>query len=111
MLEVLSSEYLTTARAKGLKEQGVVLRHALKNALIPVVTVIGLQAGVLLSGAVLTETVFGRVGVGRYIVMAITSRDYPVVQATVLVVAFFVVVINLLTDLIYAALDPRIRYT
>jgi peptide/nickel transport system permease protein len=111
MLEVLSSEYLTTARAKGLKEQGVVLRHALKNALIPVVTVVGLQAGVLLSGAVLTETVFGRVGVGRYIVMAITSRDYPVVQATVLVVAFFVVVINLLTDLIYAALDPRIRYT
>ena len=111
MLEVLSSEYLTTARAKGLKEQGVVLRHALKNALIPVVTVVGLQAGVLLSGAVLTETVFGRVGVGRYIVMAITSRDYPVVQATVLVVAFFVVLINLLTDLIYAALDPRIRYT
>ena len=111
MLEVLSSEYLTTARAKGLKEQGVVLRHALKNALIPVVTVVGLQAGVLLSGAVLTETVFGRVGVGRYIVMAITSRDYPVVQATVLVVAFFVVVINLLTDVLYAALDPRIRYT
>jgi peptide/nickel transport system permease protein len=111
MLEVLSSEYLTTARAKGLKEQGVVLRHALKNALIPVVTVIGLQAGVLLSGAVLTETVFGRVGVGRYIVTAITARDYPVVQATVLVVAFFVVVINLLTDILYAALDPRIRYS
>jgi peptide/nickel transport system permease protein len=111
MLEVLSSDYLTTARAKGLKEHGVVLRHALKNALIPVVTVIGLQAGALLSGAVLTETVFGRVGVGRYIVMAITSRDYPVVQSTVLVVAFFVVVINLITDILYAALDPRIRYT
>src|SRR5919199_2423674 len=111
MLEVLSSEYLMTARAKGLKEQGVGLRHALKNALIPVVTVIGLQAGVLLSGAVLTETVFGRVGVGRYIVMAITSRDYPVVQATVLVVAFFVVAINLVTDILYAALDPRIRYS
>jgi peptide/nickel transport system permease protein len=111
MLEVLSSDYLTTARAKGLKEQGVVLRHALKNALIPVVTVVGLQAGVLLSGAVLTETVFGRVGVGRYIVMAITSRDYPVVQSTVLVVAFFVVAINLVTDILYAALDPRIRYS
>jgi peptide/nickel transport system permease protein len=110
MLEVLSSDYLTTARAKGLRERAVVLAHALKNALIPVVTVIGLQLGALLSGAVLTETVFGRVGVGRYIVTAITARDYPVVQATVIVVAIFVVVINLLVDLVYAALDPRIRY-
>jgi peptide/nickel transport system permease protein len=111
MLEVLSSDYLVTARAKGLREQSVVLRHALKNALIPVVTVIGLQLGALLSGAVLTETVFGRVGVGRYVVMAISSRDYPVVQGTVIVVAIFVVVINLVVDVIYAALDPRIRYT
>jgi peptide/nickel transport system permease protein len=111
MLEVLSSEYLVTARAKGLRDQAVVLHHALKNALIPVVTVVGLQLGALLSGAVLTETVFGRVGIGRYIVAAITSRDYPVVQATVIVVALFVVVINLIVDVIYAALDPRIRYT
>ena len=111
MLEVLSSDYLTTARAKGLLEQSVVMRHALKNALIPVVTVVGLQLGALLSGAVLTETVFGRVGVGRYIVTAITARDYPVVQATVLVVAVFVVAINLVVDIMYAALDPRIRYT
>jgi peptide/nickel transport system permease protein len=111
MLEVLSSDYLTTARAKGLREQGVVLGHALKNALIPVVTVIGLQLGALLSGAVLTETVFGRVGVGRYIVTAITARDYPVVQGTVIVVALFVVLINLVVDVLYAALDPRIRYT
>jgi peptide/nickel transport system permease protein len=111
MLEVLSSDYLTTARAKGLREQGVVLRHALKNALIPVVTVVGLQLGALLSGAVLTETVFGRVGVGRYIVTAISARDYPVVQGTVIVVALFVVVINLVVDVLYAALDPRIRYT
>jgi peptide/nickel transport system permease protein len=111
MLEVLSSDYLTTARAKGLREQGVVLGHALKNALIPVVTVVGLQFGALLSGAVLTETVFGRVGVGRYIVTAITARDYPVVQGTVIVVALFVVVINLVVDVLYAALDPRIRYT
>ncbi len=111
MLEVLSSDYLVTARAKGLREQSVVLRHALKNALIPVVTVIGLQAGALISGAVLTETVFGRVGVGRYVVTAITSRDYPVVQDTVLVVAFFVVILNLVVDVLYAALDPRIRYT
>src|ERR1043166_9306064 len=111
MLEVLSSEYLVTARAKGLREQSVVFAHALKNALIPVVTVIGLQLGALLSGAVLTETVYGRVGVGRYIVTAITARDYPVVQGTVLIVAAFVVLINLVVDVLYAALDPRIRYT
>jgi peptide/nickel transport system permease protein len=111
MLEVLSSEYLTTARAKGLRESSVVLGHALKNALIPVVTVVGLQFGALLSGAVLTETVFGRVGVGRYIVTAISARDYPVVQGTVIVVALFVVAINLIVDIVYASLDPRIRYT
>jgi peptide/nickel transport system permease protein len=111
MLEVLSSDYLTTARAKGLRDHAVVLRHALKNALIPVVTVIGLQLGALLSGAVLTETVFGRVGVGRYVVTAITARDYPVVQGTVIIVALFVVAINLVVDITYAALDPRIRYT
>jgi peptide/nickel transport system permease protein len=110
MLEVLGSDYLVTARAKGLSAQMVVLRHALKNALIPVVTVIGLQLGALLSGAVLTETVFGRVGVGRYVLNAITARDYPVVQATVIVVALFVVVISLVVDLVYAILDPRIRY-
>jgi peptide/nickel transport system permease protein len=110
MLEVLSSDYLTTARAKGLREYAVVMGHALKNALIPVVTVIGLQFGALLSGAVLTETVFGRVGVGRYVVTAISARDYPVVQGTVIVVALFVVALNLLVDITYAALDPRIRY-
>jgi peptide/nickel transport system permease protein len=110
MLEVLSSDYLTTARAKGLREYSVVMAHALKNALIPVVTVLGLQFGALLSGAVLTETVFGRVGVGRYVVTAIGARDYPVVQGTVIVVALFVVAINLIVDIAYAALDPRIRY-
>jgi peptide/nickel transport system permease protein len=110
MLEVLGREYLTTARAKGLQERTVVTGHALKNALIPVVTVIGLQLGGLLSGAVLTETVFGRVGVGRYVVTAISARDYPVVQGTVIAVAIFVVVINLVVDVIYAVLDPRIRY-
>jgi ABC-type dipeptide/oligopeptide/nickel transport system permease component len=111
MLEVLGREYLTTARAKGLQERGVVMGHALKNALIPVVTVIGLQLGGLLSGAVLTETVFGRVGVGRYVVTAIGARDYPVVQGTVIAVAIFVVLINLIVDVIYAVLDPRIRYS
>jgi peptide/nickel transport system permease protein len=111
MLEVLGRDYLTTARAKGLRERSVVTGHALKNALIPVVTVIGLQLGALLSGAVLTETVFGRVGVGRYVVTAISARDYPVVQATVIVVAIFVVVISLIVDVVYAVLDPRIRYS
>jgi peptide/nickel transport system permease protein len=110
MLEVLGRDYLTTARAKGLRERSVVTRHALKNALIPVVTVIGLQLGGLLSGAVLTETVFGRVGVGRYVVTAISARDYPVVQGTVIAIAFFVVTISLVVDIVYAALDPRIRY-
>lgn len=110
MLEVLGQEYLRTARAKGLVERAVIVRHALKNALIPVVTVIGLQFGGLLSGAFLTETVFARPGVGRYVVTAIGARDYPVIQATVLIVAVLFVVINLLVDLIYAFLDPRIHY-
>ena len=111
MLEVLGNDYLVTARAKGLAEAAVLLRHALKNALIPVVTVVGLQLGALLSGAVLTETVFGRVGVGRYVLNAITARDYPVVQGTVIIVALFVALISLVVDLVYAMLDPRIRYS
>lgn len=109
MLEVLGQEYLRTARAKGLVERAVIVRHALKNALIPVVTVIGLQFGGLLSGAFLTETVFARPGVGRYVVTAIGARDYPVIQATVLLVAVLFVLINLLVDLVYAYLDPRIH--
>jgi peptide/nickel transport system permease protein len=111
MLEVLGRDYLTTARAKGLQERSVVTGHALKNALIQEVTVIGLQLGGLLSGAVLTETVFGRIGIGRYVVTAISARDYPVVQGTVIAVAVFVVVINLIVDIVYAVLDPRIRYS
>jgi peptide/nickel transport system permease protein len=110
MLEVLGQEYLRTARAKGLVERAVVTRHALKNALIPVVTVIGLQFGGLLSGAFLTETVFARPGIGRYVVTAIGARDYPVIQATVLIVAVLFVLINLVVDLVYAYLDPRIHY-
>jgi peptide/nickel transport system permease protein len=110
MLEVLGQDYLRTARAKGLRERLVVARHALKNALIPVVTVIGLQFGGLLSGAFLTETVFARPGVGRYVVKAIGARDYPVIQAVVLVIAVLFVLINLAVDLIYAFLDPRIHY-
>lgn len=110
MLEVLHQDYLRTARAKGLSERLVILRHALKNALIPVVTVVGLQFGSLLSGAFLTETVFGRPGIGRYVVAAIGARDYPAIQGTVLVVAVFFVLINLIVDVLYAYLDPRIHY-
>src|SRR5262249_15552446 len=110
MLEVLGQDYLRTARAKGLRDRLVISRHALKNALIPVVTVIGLQFGGLLSGAFLTETVFARPGVGRYVVTAIGARDYPVIQAVVLLIAVLFVLINLAVDLIYAFLDPRIHY-
>jgi peptide/nickel transport system permease protein len=111
MLEVLGQDYLRTARAKGLQDGQVVVRHALKNALIPVVTAIGLQFGALISGAFLTETVFGRPGLGRYVVTAITARDYPVIQGTVLVVAVGFVLINLIVDLAYAVIDPRIHYS
>ena len=110
MLEVLGQDYLRTARAKGLEDRRVVIRHALKNALIPIVTAVGLQLGSLISGAFLTETVFGRPGLGRYVVAAIGARDYPAIQGTVLVVAVGFVLINLLVDLAYAALDPRIHY-
>lgn len=110
MLEVLGQDYLRTARAKGLRERLVVVRHALKNALIPVVTVIGLQFGGLISGAFLTETVFGRPGIGRYVVTAIGARDYPAIQGTVLTVAVVFVLINLVVDLVYAYVDPRIHF-
>lgn len=110
MLEVLGQDYLRTARAKGLEDRQVVIRHALKNALIPIVTTVGLQFGSLLSGAFLTETVFGRPGLGRYVVAAIGARDYPAIQGTVLVVAVVFVLINLLVDVTYAAIDPRIHY-
>jgi len=110
MLEVLGEDFVRTARAKGLPERIVVLRHALKAALLPVVTVIGLQLGSLLAGAVITETVFGWDGVGRLLVESIEKRDYPVTQACVLVIALAYVLVNLLTDLAYARLDPRIRF-
>jgi len=110
MLDVLGQDYITTARSKGLVERVVVYKHALKNALIPVVTVMGLQFGTLLGGAVLTETVFSWPGVGRLMVDSILARDYPVVQGAVLVLAVFFVMINLVVDIIYAFLDPRITY-
>lgn len=110
MLEVLRREYITTARAKGLRELRVVLRHGLKNALIPVVTIFGLQFGQLLAGTVVIETVFGRPGIGRLAVDAILAKDFPMVQGIVLIVAVSYVTINLIVDLVYALLDPRIRY-
>ena len=109
IIDVLINDYIRTARAKGLRGSTVVLRHALKNAMIPVVTVIGLQLGRMLGGAILTETVFALPGLGRYLVQAIATRDYPVIQAIVLIFAASVVFINLLVDLLYGVLDPRIR--
>jgi peptide/nickel transport system permease protein len=109
LLDVLGQDYVRTARAKGLRERTVVIRHAARNALLPVVTVIGLQLGGLLSGAILTETTFNLAGVGRTIVEAITGRDYAVVQGFTLVIAVFYVVVNLLVDVSYSYVDPRVR--
>jgi peptide/nickel transport system permease protein len=109
LLEVLDQDYIKAARARGVRQQALVYRHALANALIPVVTVIGLQFGALLGGAVLTETVFGIPGMGRLTVAAILNRDYAVVQGAILLGVFAVVIVNLLVDLTYAFLNPRIR--
>jgi peptide/nickel transport system permease protein len=110
MLEVMSREFVVAARAKGLAESAVVLRHALKNAFIPVMTVMGLEIGRLLGGSVVVETVFARPGIGKLLVDSITARDYIQVQASIVVLAVIFVLLNLLTDVSYAALDPRIRY-
>jgi peptide/nickel transport system permease protein len=110
MLETLGQDYVRTARAKGMRERAVVLRHALRNALIPVVTVIGLQIGNLLGGAVVIEQIFGLPGIGSMILTAINQRDYPVVQGGVLFVAVAFLLINLIVDLLYVYIDPRIRY-
>jgi peptide/nickel transport system permease protein len=110
MLEVLRQDYIRTARAKGQKERVVIYAHALRNALLPIVTIIGLQFGTLLGGAVLTETVFAWPGLGRLLVDSISHRDYPVIQGAVLVIAAGFVLVNLLVDVLYAYLDPRIQY-
>jgi peptide/nickel transport system permease protein len=109
MLEVLGQDYIRTARAKGLGEPPVVWKHALRNAAVPIVTIAGLELGALLGGSVVTETIFAWPGVGRLSVQAIYNRDYPVVQAAVFVLATTFVVVNLLVDLVYTSLDPRIR--
>ena len=110
MLEVLEQDYIQTARAKGAAEPTVVLRHALKNALIPVVTVVGVQFGYLLGGSVVVEQIFGLPGLGFMLLNAIYQRDYPVVQGAVVFVALFFILVNLVVDLVYGVLDPRIRY-
>ena len=110
MLEVMRSDYVRTARSKGQKMFFVVYKHALKNAIIPVLTVIGLQTGLLLGGAILTETIFSWPGIGRYIYDAIGFRDYPVIQSGILIVAFIFIMINLVVDILYSIIDPRIKY-
>lgn len=110
MLEVLNKEYITAAKAKGLSNFIVIVKHGLRNALIPIVTVIGLQFGALLAGAVITETIFSWPGIGRLMIQAINTRDYPLVQGCILIIALSYVLINLLTDILYAYIDPRIRY-
>lgn len=109
MLEVLGQDYVRTAKAKGLSQNQVVMKHAFRNALLPIVTIVGLQLGAVLSGAILTETIFGLSGVGRSLYEAITARDYPIIQGFVVVIAVGYVMVNLLVDLSYAILDPRIQ--
>jgi peptide/nickel transport system permease protein len=109
MLEELSQDYIRTARAKGLPEHIVVYRHALRNAIIPVMTLIGLQFGALLAGAIVTETIFSWPGLGRLTITAISNRDYPLVQGCILAVGLTYILVNLVTDLLYTVANPRIR--
>ena len=109
MIEELSSDYVRTARAKGISEMGVLFRHAFPNALIPVITIIGLQFGSLLAGTIVTESIFSWPGIGRLAVQAISARDYPLLQGCILVIALSYVIVNLVTDLVYAVVDPRLR--
>lgn len=110
LLEVISQEYLTAARARGLPDWRVLMKHALKNALLPVVTIIGLQFGALLSGAIVTEKVFSWPGIGSLLIQAVFTRDYPMVQGCILVISFCYIIANVTTELFYALIDPRIRY-
>jgi peptide/nickel transport system permease protein len=111
MLDVLNEDYIRTARAKGINERGVIIRHALRNTMIPLVTVVGLTFALLIGGAVVTEQVFNIPGVGRLLIQAVLRRDFPLIQGVVLVIAFLYVIINLIVDIIYVFLDPRIHYS
>jgi len=110
MLEVMRQDFVRTARAKGLPEKTIVFKHALKNAFLPVLTVIGLQFGYLLGGAVMTEWIFSWPGIGRWMFMAIGARDFPIVQGGILLIATVFVFVNLIVDVLYSYVDPRIRY-
>ena len=110
VIEELSADYVRTARAKGVSESGVLFRHALRNALIPILTILGLQFGALLAGTIVTETIFSWPGIGHLTVQAITARDYPLLQGCILLIAVSYVIVNLLTDMVYAVVDPRVRF-
>jgi len=110
MLEIIDLDYVKTARAKGLRERVVVMKHILRNAMIPIVTVFGLQFALLMGGAVLTETVYSWPGVARFLIRSVDARDYPAIQGTIIFIAIFISIINLVVDVIYAQLDPRVRY-
>jgi dipeptide transport system permease protein len=110
MLEVLGEDYVRTARAKGLPVRRVIGLHALRNAMIPVITTIGLQVGVLMAGAILTETIFSWPGIGKWMLDSISRRDYPVVQSGLLIIAFIIMIVNLVVDLVYGLINPRIRH-
>jgi ABC-type dipeptide/oligopeptide/nickel transport system permease component len=110
VIEELSADYVRTARAKGVSEAGVLFRHALRNALIPILTILGLQFGALLAGTIVTETIFSWPGIGHLTVQAILARDYPLLQGCILLIAVSYVVVNLLTDMVYALVDPRVRF-
>ena len=109
MLDALNSDFIRTARAKGLREGKIIMRHGFRNALIPVITVLGLDFGAYLTGSILTETIFGWPGIGRYVVNAIARRDLPAIQGSVLFLSTVFVLVNLITDLAYAKADPRVR--
>ncbi|MCS6964617.1 MAG: ABC transporter permease, partial [Thermoflexus sp.] len=111
LLQVIREDYIRTARAKGLAERLIIVRHALRNSMIPVVTVLGPLFAALVTGTFVTETIFGIPGLGRYFVTSITNRDHPVIMGTILIYAIFLVIANLVVDITYAFLDPRIRYT
>ena len=110
MLEEIHQDYVRTAKAKGLSERVVIFRHALRNGLIPVITILGLQMGVLLAGAIITESIFSWPGLGLLTIQAINARDYPLIQGCILTIAITYILINLITDLLYSVVDPRIRY-
>ena len=111
MLDVIRADYLRTARAKGVSERNVILKHALKNALIPIITIVGSQFSILMGGTVVIEQIFSIPGLGQFVLTGISQRDYPVVQGCVLFIAFVYVVVNLLVDILYTYIDPRITYS